>query len=102
VKIAISPRLDEPQNSRTLRIEAGNAVANGLEWSAALAAVTRAPAEIFGAATELGTLTPGKLADVVVWSGDPFETSTRARKLYIRGRDVPLVSRQTLLRDRYR
>lgn len=101
VKLAISALAGEPHNARTLRFEAGNAVAHGLPWDAALDAVTRAPAEIFGLA-DRGTLEPGRIANVVVWSGDPFETRTRVRALFIRGRSIPLVSRQTLLRDRYR
>jgi len=38
----------------------------------------------------------------VVWSGDPFEFSSRAEHVFIRGRDVPLTNRQTELRERYR
>jgi imidazolonepropionase-like amidohydrolase len=102
VAIAISPREQEGPFSRTLRIEAGNAVAHGLPWEAALTAVTRAPAEIFAVAGTLGTLAPGRSADLVVWTGDPFEPLTRSRNVFIRGREIPLRSRQSDLRDRYR
>ena len=102
VAIAISPREEEGPFSRTLRLEAGNAVAHGLPWEAALTAVTRAPAEIFDVGGSVGTLAPGRSADLVAWSGDPFEPSTRPRQIFIRGREVPLRSRQTELRDRYR
>jgi imidazolonepropionase-like amidohydrolase len=102
VKIALSPRARSEHISRTLRLEAGNAVANGLPWDVALAAITRHPAEIFGVAKEVGTLAPGGSADLVVWSGDPFEPLTRPRHVFIAGQEIPLVSRQTLLRDRYR
>jgi imidazolonepropionase-like amidohydrolase len=102
VQLAISPREDDSHASRTLRLEAGNAVANGLPWEAALAAITRVPAEIFDAATTVGTLAAGRSADLVVWSGDPFEPLTRPRHVFIRGREIPLRSRQTELRDRYR
>ncbi len=101
VKIAISPRERGMATSRTLRLEAGNAVANGLPWVEALAAVTRNPAEIFELG-RVGLLSPGKSADLVIWAGDPFEPLTRPEKVFIRGRDLPLVSRQTELRDRYR
>jgi hypothetical protein len=50
---------------------------------------------------DLGTLKLGKLADVVVWSDDPFELSSFADQVFIAGRKIPMVSRQTLLRDRY-
>jgi imidazolonepropionase-like amidohydrolase len=102
VKIALSPRARSEHISRTLRLEAGNAVANGLPWEVALAAITRHPAEIYGVGKEVGTLAPGSSADLVVWSGDPFEPLTRPRHVLIAGQEIPLVSRQTLLRDRYR
>jgi imidazolonepropionase-like amidohydrolase len=102
VKVAISPRSREDHFTRTTRLEAGNAVANGMAWEDALAAVTRLPAEIFGVAGVAGTLAAGKSADVVVWSGDPFEPLTRPRHVFIAGRQIPAVSRQTLLRDRYK
>jgi imidazolonepropionase-like amidohydrolase len=92
----------DTHNARNLRQQAGNAVANGMAWDQALRAVTLAPAEIFGVADRYGSLTPGKVADVVVWSGDPFEFSTAVEHVYIRGRAIPLTSRQTELLERYR
>ena len=64
---------------RNVRYEAGNAVAYGMDWDAALRAITLTPAEIFGVADRVGSLAPGKLANVVVWSGDPFEFASAAR-----------------------
>lgn len=91
----------DSHNARNLTQLAGNAVAYGLPWQAALAAVTRAPAEIWGLGDRLGTLEPGKEADLVIWDGDPLEVTSFADQVYIRGKAVPMVSRQTLLRDRY-
>jgi imidazolonepropionase-like amidohydrolase len=102
VKLAISPRSHADHFSRTLRLEAGNAVAHGLPWEAALTAVTRAPAEMFGFAKEMGTLAVGAPADFVLWTGDPFEPLTRPKAVYVGGVEVPKISRQTLLRDRYK
>ena len=87
---------------RNLRFAAGNAVRNGLEWNAALRAVTLAPAEMAGVADRYGSLERGKVANLVVWSGDPFEFSSWAEHVFIRGKEVPRVSRQTELRERYR
>lgn len=81
---------------------AGNAVAHGLPYDAALAAVTRNPAEIWGIGSSFGTIEEGKDADLVVWDGDPFELSTQVEALLIRGQSIPLESRMTQLRDRYR
>ncbi len=84
-----------------LRFAAGNAVAHGMSWDDALAAITLWPAEAFGIADRYGSLQPGRVANVVVWSGDPLDYSSAPAQLYIRGRQVPLVSRQTELLSRY-
>jgi len=100
VKIALMETATE--NTRNLRQQAGNAVANGMTWDQALRAVTLTPAEIFGVADRYGSLEPGKVANVVVWSGDPFEFSTGVEHVFIRGRNIPLRSRQTELLERYK
>jgi imidazolonepropionase-like amidohydrolase len=87
-------------NARNLRQEAGNAVAHGLPYDEALRAVTATPARIWGL-EDRGTLQPGQVANVVVWGGDPLEILPPVRHVFIRGREIPLVSRQTELRDRY-
>lgn len=87
--------------ARKLRQVAGNAVANGLPYEAGLAAMTRNPAVIFELGDDIGTLEEGSRADLVLWSGDPLEVTTVAEQVVIGGRPVPMVSRQTLLRDRY-
>ncbi|MCR5875540.1 amidohydrolase family protein [Phenylobacterium sp. J426] len=84
------------------RYNAGNAVAYGLPYEAALKAVTINPARAFGVANRLGSLEPGKDADLVVWSGDPFEPLSRPQLILIRGEPQPLTSRQYELRDRYK
>jgi imidazolonepropionase-like amidohydrolase len=90
------------ENTRNLRQEAGSAVAYGMTWEQALRAVTLTPAEVFGVADRYGSLEAGKVANVVVWSGDPFEFSTGIEHVYIRGKEIPLRSRQTELLDRYK
>lgn len=89
-------------NARNVRFEAGNAVAAGMTWEAALRAVTEAPAEVFGVADRIGTIAPGLDANVVVWSGDPFEFATHAEAVFIRGTRVDAPSRQDELMERYR
>ena len=92
----------EAFNVRNIRQEAGNAVAYGMTWDEALRAVTLAPAEAFGVAGQIGTIQPGRDANVVVWSGDPFEFSTRAEAVFIKGHDVKAPSRQDMLIERYK
>lgn len=89
-------------NARNVRFEAGNAVAFGMPWDAALRAVTLAPAEAFGVADRVGSLQAGREGNVVVWSGDPFEPMTRAERVLIRGVDVKRPSRQDELMLRYK
>jgi len=103
VQIAIAPApgsVDAHQARLVLQL-AGNAVANGLPWDAAFAAVTRGPADIFGVGNELGRLERGYIADVVIWDGDPLEVQSAPTAVFIAGVEQPLVSRQTRLRDRY-
>ena len=100
VKVALMET--DTHNARNLRQEAGNAVAYGMSWEQALRAVTLSPAEIFGVADRYGSLEPGKVANVVVWSGDPFEFTTGVEHVLIRGKEIPLKSRQTELLERYR
>lgn len=91
-----------PHNAGLVTQYAGNAVAHGLPWQQAFEAITLNPARMFGVADRLGSLEAGKVADVIVWSGDPLELAERPEAIFIAGRQQPMVSRQTLLRDRYR
>lgn len=92
----------DAHNARNVKYYAGSAVAYGMPYDAALRAVTVAPARIFGIADRYGTLQPGKDADVVVWSGDPFELSTLVEHVFIKGVEMPAETRQRELLRRYR
>jgi len=89
-------------NARNIKYEAGNAVAYGMAYDDALRAVTLTPAELFGLSDRIGSLQTGREANLVVWSGDPFEFSTQAEQVFIRGRQVKEPSRQDLLIERYK
>ncbi|HEU5184140.1 MAG TPA: amidohydrolase family protein [Gemmatimonadaceae bacterium] len=89
-------------NVRNIKQEAGNAVAYGMTWDDALRAITLTPAEIFGVADRYGSLQPGRVANVVVWSGDPFELSTRVEHVFVRGVRSMSPSRQDELMARYK
>jgi imidazolonepropionase-like amidohydrolase len=91
----------DPGGERNLRYAAGNAVRNGMSWDDALRAITQLPATNFGMG-EYGVLAPGKVANVVVWSGDPFDFSSVAEKVYIKGLAASLHTREEELRDKYR
>lgn len=99
VLIAFSP--EDGHDARNIRQLAGNAVAHGLPWEAALAAITRNPAEIFGVSATRGRIATGLSGDLVLWDGDPLEVTTTATQVWINGRAIAMRSRQTELRDRY-
>lgn len=100
---------DETRQIRLMPQYAGNLVAlnnvpghTGLSWAEAFAAISSRPAEAMGLGDELGSLRPGRRADVVIWDGDPLELSTGVQAVWIDGVQQNLENRQTRLRDRYR
>lgn len=100
VSVAINGARDF-NNLRQERLNAGLAVANGLPYPAALAAVTLVPARIWGQADKVGSLEVGKIADVVVWNGDPLETTSWPTAVLIGGVEQPKDGRHDQLKARY-
>jgi imidazolonepropionase-like amidohydrolase len=99
VRVAITT--GDSYQAFNLRQEAGNAVAYGPLHEDALRAITIDAARIWGLEDSYGSIEPGKVANVVVWDGDPLEMLTAVEHLFIRGRPIPLVTREQQLRDRY-
>ncbi len=87
--------------SRNLPYQAATAVAFGLPKEEALKAVTLNPAEIWGAGDKLGSIEKGKWADLMVTDGDPLETRTQIKQLYIKGKPVDLENRHHKLYEKY-
>ena len=99
---------DDALQLRVLTQQAGNMVAltrvpgaAGLSWGQALRTITSAPAEAMGLGDRLGSLTPGRAGDVVLWDGDPLEMTSAPVSVWIDGVQQPMENRQTKLRDRY-
>jgi imidazolonepropionase-like amidohydrolase len=86
---------------RNLPYAAGYAVAFGLPYEEAIKALTINPAEIWGIADQYGSLDVGKVANVVIANGDPLDVKTDVKQVFIAGREIPMVSKQTALRDAY-
>jgi imidazolonepropionase-like amidohydrolase len=93
--------LGSPHFAHRLRQAAGNAVAAGMSYDAAIESLTRVPAEVFGIA-DTGTIRAGASASLVVWNGDPLEVTTWPERMWIRGQEVSLATRQDLLTERYK
>jgi hypothetical protein len=101
VAVSFAQSGDASHNARKVRQLAGNAVAHGLPWADGLAGLTRVPAQALGVDEHLGSIEPGKLADLVLWEGDPLDVAHYADQVWLGGRAMPMRSRQTELRDRY-
>ncbi len=86
---------------RNLPYQAATAVAFGLPYDEALKAVTINPAEIWGAAGQVGSVEKGKIADLVVTDGDLLEIQTQVKHLFIKGKEVSLENKQTRLYEKY-
>jgi imidazolonepropionase-like amidohydrolase len=87
---------------RNLPYHAGMAAAFGLPKEEALKAVTIYPAEIWGVADKVGSIEPGKIANLIVTDGDPLEIITQIKHLFINGKPVPLTSKHTELYEKYK
>jgi len=88
-------------NARNLPHHAAMAAAFGLPRDEALRAITLYPAQILGVADRVGSIEPGKIADLVVTDGDPLEITTQVEQVYIGGRAISMETRQTRLFHKY-
>ena len=110
--VQVSIGMIDDNDTRSLFMErqyAGNLVglqripgATGVSWGEALAMITSKPAEAIGMGSEIGSVAPGRRADVVIWSGDPLEGSSAAEQVFIDGVKQPLETHQSRLMERYR
>jgi imidazolonepropionase-like amidohydrolase len=95
-------RTGDAHNARNLPYQAGIAASWGLPEAEALAAITRNAARILGVGDSLGTIESGKEATLCVFQGSPLEPLSRLERMYIRGREVSLRSRQTDLYEKWK
>ncbi len=109
VRVAIGGYDSSGDHPRNLPQQAGNMVAlnrvpgaTGLTWGEAFAAISSVPAEVAGLGGRVGVLAQGAHGDLVVWDGDPLETSSAPILVFVDGVEQPLTNHQTRLRDRYR
>lgn len=110
VKVSIG-MIDDDESHKPFyeREYAGNLVAlqklpgaTGVSWGEALAMITSRPAEAVGLGGQIGRLSPGEHADVVIWNGDPLEVTSAAEQVFIDGVKQPMATHQTRLLERYR
>lgn len=89
-------------NSRNTPFEAAMAVAYGLPEQAAIRSVTLSAAEVLGIEERVGSLTKGKLANLVISDGSPLQQTSHIKAVCVGGRIMPPESKQTRLYERYR
>jgi imidazolonepropionase-like amidohydrolase len=68
--------------------QASLAVKDGLDRETALRALTINPARVAGIDDRLGSIEPGKDADLVIWSGDPLDVLSRAVRVFVDGAEI--------------
>ena len=99
VKIAFAT--GDPSNARLLPYHAAMAVAWGLPREEAIKALTINAAEILGVGERLGSIEPGRIANLLIAKGDPLEIQTEITHVIIAGRDVDLMNKHRALYERY-
>lgn len=92
---------DSTHRVAEMRFNAGMAVARGLNYADAIDAITLTPARLFGLDGQIGSLSKGKQADIVVWSGDPLEPLTQVEQVFVRGAPISTDSRPEALARQY-
>ena len=100
--VTIAFQSDDASNARNLPYNAALATAYGLDPTEALRALTINPARIWGVADRYGSIEPGKVANVIVTTGDPLDVRSVVRHLFVRGELVPLTDRHTRLYEQFR
>lgn len=100
VPFAIST--SDSADSRNLPYQAGIAVAYGLPYDAALRAVTLTPAEFLGIEGKVGSIEPGKKANLVIADGDLLDVRTQIRHVFINGHPVSLDNKHLSLYEKYK
>lgn len=92
---------EDNSGSFLLPIRVGQSCAYGMTFEEGIRALTLSAAEMLGVADRLGSLDAGKMGNLVIADGDPFELTTNIVGVFVGGRPVALESKFTRLRDQY-
>lgn len=100
--VLIAFRTNSASDSRNLPYNVALATAYGLDPDEALRSITINPARIWGVADRYGSIEAGKVANLIVTTGDPLDVRSTVRQLFIRGQLVPFNDRHTRLYEQAR
>ncbi len=99
--VAFAFATGDTTNVRLLPYHAAMSVAWGLDRDEAVKALTIRAAEILGVADQMGSIEPGKLANLFIARGDPLEVRTSVTHVFVRGREVGVKDRHYALYERW-
>jgi imidazolonepropionase-like amidohydrolase len=103
VKVSFTTQFGENTTDvRNLPYHAARAVAYGLPQDVALRAVTLTAAELLGQGATMGSIDPGKRADLIVTDGDPLQIVTNVERVFIDGQEVSTESKHTRLYEQFK
>jgi len=100
--VQIAFRTNDVADSRNLPYNAALATAYGLDPDEALRALTINPARMFGVGDRLGSIEAGKVANLIVTTGDPLDVRTTTRYVFIRGQPQPYNDKHNRLYEQFR
>ncbi|MBI1851986.1 MAG: amidohydrolase family protein [Planctomycetes bacterium] len=86
--VTVAFQTDSAASTRFLPVNAAYAVRYGLAAGEALRALTSSAAKCLKLDDRIGSLQPGRDADLVVWTGDPFDLGSRIQMVIVSGRVV--------------
>jgi imidazolonepropionase-like amidohydrolase len=89
-------------SARDLPYEVGLSIAFGMDPEEGLKAMTINPARMFGVDSAYGSIEVGKVANVIVTTGDPIDIRTSIKEVFVMGRRMPFNDRHTELYEMYR
>jgi imidazolonepropionase-like amidohydrolase len=89
-------------SARDLPYEVGLAMAYGFDAEEALKSITINPARIFGVDKDYGSIEVGKVANVIVTTGDPIDIRTSIKEVFVKGQRQKFDDRHTELYERYK
>lgn len=95
-------RTNETENVRNVPYELAAAISFGMSENEALKMITINPAEIFGIEKDYGSIEAGKIANLIVIKGNIFDVKNNPSHVFIKGKNIPLVSRHTILYEQFK
>ncbi len=89
-------------SARDMPYEVGLSIAYGMDADEALKAMTVNPAKMFGVDRDYGSIEVGKVANVIVTTGDPIDIRTQIKEVFVKGLRQKFDDRHTELYEKYK